>query len=207
MGVDVEAMGVDLLSIAGHKFGAPKGVGALYVRRGTPITSILHGAGQEHGLRPGTENVALIVALGAAARLAQEALPGLSDTLRQRRDQLHRLLAESIPGLQLNGHPEHRLPSTLHVSFPGVTGRALLQQAAGVAASLGSACHSGGDAVSGVLAAMQVDAARAAGSVRLSVGRTTSGAEVAAAAEALVQAWRALAGQPCPSISARSAVR
>ena len=205
IGVDVDALGVDLLSIAGHKFGAPKGVGALYVRAGTPLTSIMHGAGQEHGLRPGTENVALIAALGTAARLAQQALPELSEALRQRRDQLHRLLAASIPGLQLNGHPEHRLPNTLHVSFPRVSGGALLQQAAGVAASLGSACHSASDAVSGVLAAMQVDAARAAGSVRLSVGRTTSTSDVAAAAEALVRAWRALAGQPCPSISARTA--
>jgi cysteine desulfurase len=196
IGVDVDALGVDLLSIAGHKFGAPKGVGALYVRRGTPITSILHGAGQEHGLRPGTENVALIVALGAAARLAQEALPGLTDALRQRRDQLHRRLAESIPGLQLNGHPEHRLPNTLHVSFPGVNGGALLQQAAGVAASRGSACHSASDGVSGVLAAMQVDAARAAGSVRLSVGRSSNEAEVARAAGALVQAWRGLLAAP-----------
>ena len=207
IGVDVDALGVDLLSIAGHKFGAPKGVGALYVRRGTPLTSIMHGAGQEHGLRPGTENVALIVALGAAARLAQQTLPGLSEELRQRRDQLHRLLAEAIPGLQLNGHPEHRLPNTLHLSFPGVSGGALLQRAGGVAASLGSACHSASDAVSGVLAAMQVDAARAAGSVRLSVGRTTSAAEVAAAAEALVLAWRGLAGQACPSNSARTAGR
>nr|WP_281375254.1 aminotransferase class V-fold PLP-dependent enzyme [Aquabacterium terrae] len=153
----------------------------------------MHGADQERGLRPGTENVALIVALGAAARLAQEALPGLTDTLLQRRDRLHRLLADAIPSLQLNGHPDHRLPNTLHLSFPGVSGRALLQEAAGVAASLGSACHSASDAVSGVLAAMQVDAAHAAGSVRLSVGRATSEDEVAHAAAALVQAWRQLA--------------
>jgi cysteine desulfurase len=191
--VDVNTLGVDLLSIAGHKFGAPKGVGALYLRSGSKLTPILHGAGQEHGLRPGTENVALIVALGAAARLAHQALPGLSDTLLQRRDQLHGLLADAIPGLQLNGHPEHRLPNTLHLSFPGVSGRALLQEAAGVAASLGSACHSATHAVSGVLAAMQIDATRAAGSVRLSVGRVTSEDDIRRAAEALVQAWRLLA--------------
>jgi cysteine desulfurase len=190
--VDVDTLGVDLLSIAGHKFGAPKGVGALYVRNGTPITHILHGAGQERSLRPGTENVPLIVALGAAARLVQQALPGLADTLLQRRDQLHRLLADAIPGLQLNGHPEHRLPNTAHLSFPGVSGRALLQEAAEVAASLGSACHSASDAVSGVLAAMQVDAARAAGSVRLSVGSATTSDDVTRAADALVQAWRRL---------------
>ena len=190
--VDVDKLGVDLLSIAGHKFGAPKGVGALYVRSGTPLASILHGADQEHGLRPGTENVALIVALGAAARLAHRALPGLTETLLQRRDQLHRLLADAIPGRHLNGHADHRLPNTAHLSFPGVSGRALLQEAAGVAASLGSACHSASDAVSGVLAAMQIDAARAAGSVRLSVGLTISEGDVARAADALVQAWQRL---------------
>jgi cysteine desulfurase len=191
--VDVDRLGVDLLSIAGHKFGAPKGVGALYVRSGAPLASILHGADQERGLRPGTENVPLIVALGAAARLAHRALPGLADTLLQRRDQLHGLLADAIPGLQLNGHPEHRLPNTAHLSFPGVSGRALLQEAPGVAASLGSACHSVSDAVSGVLAAMQIDAARAAGSVRLSVGSATTADDVVRAAAALVQAWRRLA--------------
>jgi cysteine desulfurase len=196
IGVDVGTLGVDLLSIAGHKFGAPKGVGALYVRGGTPITSILHGADQEHGMRPGTENVPLIVALGAAARLAQQSLPGLADALQQRRDQLHRLLADAIPGLQLNGHPHHRLPNTAHLSFPGVSGRALLHEAPEVAASLGSACHSASDAVSGVLAAMQVDAARAAGSVRLSVGRTSTGDEMTRAADVLVQAWRRLGAGP-----------
>lgn len=191
--VDVDRLGVDLLSIAGHKFCAPKGVGALYVRSGTPLASILHGADQERGLRPGTENVSVIVALGAAARWAHRALPSLTDTLLQRRDQLHRLLADAIPGLHLNGHPDHRLPNTAHLSFPGVSGRALLQEAAGVAASLGSACHSAGDAASGVLAAMQVDAARAAGSVRLSVGHVTTVDDVEHAATVLVKAWRRLA--------------
>ena len=191
--VDVDRLGVDLLSIAGHKFCAPKGVGALYVRSGTPLASILHGADQERGLRPGTENVSVIVALGAAARWAHRALPSLTDTLLQRRDQLHRLLADAIPGLHLNGHPDHRLPNTAHLSFPGVSGRALLQEAAGVAASLGSACHSAGDAASGVLAAMQVDAARAAGSVRLSVGHVTTVDDVEHAAAVLVKAWRRLA--------------
>ena len=189
--VDVAALGVDLLTIAGHKFGAPKGVGALYVRAGTALRNVLDGADQEHGLRPGTENVALIVALGAAARLARESLPALSEDLRRKRDRLHARLAEAIPGLLLNGHPGHRLPNTLHLSFPGVSGRALLEAAsATVAASLGSACHSAHDAVSGVLAAMQIDAARAAGSVRLSVGRTTTDAEIDRAAKALVDAWR-----------------
>ena len=191
--VNVDALGVDLLTLAGHKFNAPKGVGALYVRTGTPIRSILYGADQEHGLRPGTENVALIVALGAAAALASASLPERSMQLRALRDRLHAQLEASVPGLRLNGHPEHRLPNTLHLSFPRVSGRALLAEAADtVAASVGSACHSEHDAVSGVLAAMRIDAARARGAVRLSVGRTTLAADVDRAAAALAQAWARL---------------
>lgn len=187
----VDELGVDLLTLAGHKFHAPKGVGALYVRSGTPIRSVLHGADQEQGLRPGTENVASIVALGAAAAAAQRSLSTASAHMREMRDHLHRRLATAVPELKLNGHPEHRLPNTLHVSFPGVSGRALLGEAAdAVAASVGSACHSEHDAVSGVLAAMGADAAWAAGAVRLSVGRGTTLDEVERAAEALVCAWQ-----------------
>ncbi len=191
LALDVDELGVDLLTLAGHKFYAPKGVGALYVRAGTPIRPVLQGAEQEHGLRAGTENVAGIVALGAAAALARRSLPGASDQLRGLRDHLHRRLLAAIPDLRLNGHPELRLPNTLHVSFPGVSGRAMLDEVADtVAASVGSACHSERDAVSGVLAAMAADAARAAGAVRLSVGRGTTLEEVDRAADALACAWR-----------------
>lgn len=193
IGVDVGTLGADLLTLAGHKFYAPKGVGALYVRAGTPLRSVLHGAEQEHGLRPGTENVAAIVGLGVAARLARERLPGATIRLRALRDRLHRQLADAIPGLALNGHADERLPNTLHVSFPGVSGRALLAQAgAAVAAAVGSACHSEHDAVSGVLAAMSIDATRAAGAVRLSVGATTSDDDIMRAAAELIAAWRRL---------------
>jgi cysteine desulfurase len=189
--LNVDELGVDLLTLAGHKFYAPKGVGALYVRKGTPIQPVLHGAEQEHGLRPGTENVAGIVALGAAAALAGRSLPAAAVHLRALRDHLHQYLLTAVPDLRLNGHPEHRLPNTLHVSFPGVSGRAMLGEAADVvAASVGSACHSERDAVSGVLAAMGADAARAAGAVRLSVGRGTTLDEVERAADALACAWR-----------------
>jgi cysteine desulfurase len=189
--VDVEALGVDLLTLAGHKFYATKGIGALYVRAGTPIRAITFGADQERGLRPGTENVSAIVGLGMAARLACERLPEVTVQLRRWRDRLHARLAAAIPGLVLNGHPEERLPNTLHVSFPGVTGRMLLHAAsAEVAASLGSACHSAHDAVSGVLAAMGVDAARAAGAVRLSVGVMTSDEDIDRAAIGLIAAWQ-----------------
>jgi cysteine desulfurase len=193
--VNVDALGVDLLTIAGHKFSAPKGVGALYIRTGTPIQSILHGAEQEHGRRPGTENVALIVAMGAAAALAAEALPALSDRLRWLRDRLHAQLKAGVPELRLNGDPERRLPNTLHVSFPGVSGRALLAAVSDtVAASVGSACHSEHDAVSGVLAAMGLGAARASGAVRLSVGGVTRPEDIDLAAAALVAAWSRLTG-------------
>ncbi len=192
--VDVDELGVDLLTLAGHKFNAPKGIGALYVRANTPIRAIVHGADQEHGLRPGTENVASIVALGTAAALASASLPGLSAQLQALRDRLHAKLDAGVPGLQLNGHPQQRLPNTLHVSFPGVSGRALLADAEDtVATSVGSACHSEHDAVSGVLAAMGIDAARASGAVRLSVGRATCTDDIDRAATALIAAWVRLA--------------
>lgn len=194
--VDVDELGADLLTLAGHKFYAPKGVGALYVRAATPITSIIAGAGQERGLRSGTESVPLIVALGAAARLAKARQAEAAPRLRLLRDRLHEQLLAEIPGVQLNGHPEFRLPNTLHVSFPGVSGKALLAACADeLAASLGSACHAHGDAVSGVLAAMGCDAARALGAVRLSVGWGTSAAEIDQAATALMQAYRRLTQQ------------
>ena len=191
--LNVDALGVDLLTLAGHKFYAPKGIGALYVRAGTPILAVLHGADQEHGLRPGTENVAAIVALGAAAALANASLETMAAHMLHLRNQLHQELIAAIPGLQLNGHPEQRLPNTLHVSFPGVSGRLLLAEVAEVlAASVGSACHSEHDAVSGVLAAMGVDALRASGAVRLSVGRMTTSDEVHDAAKSLTVAWQKL---------------
>ena len=191
LALDVDALGVDLLTLAGHKFCAPKGIGALYVRTGTPITAVLAGAGQERGLRPGTENIPLIVALGAAARLARERLPETHAHLRALRDRLHARLAQEIPGLALNGHPGQRLPNTLNVSFPGVSGALLLQRVADrVAAATGSACHAGDAAPSGVLGAMGLPGARAAGAVRLSVGRYTREDEIDAAAAALIAAWR-----------------
>jgi len=188
--VDVHDLGVDLLTLAGHKFYAPKGVGALYVRRGTPLDPLLVGAGQEHGLRPGTENVPHLVALGAAAKLARTRLPQMTGQLRSLRDALHGQLQAAIPGLQLNGHPDQRLPNTLNISFPGVSGRDLLARVPQIAASVGSACHEEGDAVSGVLAAMGVAAARARGAVRLSLGTGSTAQDVASAAAGLVQAWR-----------------
>ena len=191
--VDVNVLGVDLLTIAGHKFYAPKGIGALYVRAGTRLAPVTYGGGQERGVRPGTENVASIVALGAAARLAMRDQATVTARLRALRDGLHARLQAVIPGLRLNGHPVERLPNTLHVSFPRVSGRVLLSTVEDrISASVGSTCHSEHDQVSGVLAAMGVEAAAAAGAVRLSVGTPTTEAEVGEAASALAATWRGL---------------
>ena len=176
--VDVNALGADLLTLAGHKFYAPKGVGALYVRTGVALEPIQFGAGHERGLRPGTENVPHIVALGEAARLARTTLAHEAARMTALRDRLHGLLAAAIPGLQLNGHPTERLPNTLNVSFPAVAGWQVLAAAPSVAASTGSACHAGDHAVSGVLAAMGLTREAAAGAVRLSLGRFTTETEI-----------------------------
>lgn len=189
--VSVGDLGVDLLTLAGHKFYATKGVGVLYVRRGTPLQPVLVGAGHEAGLRPGTENVPAIAGMGEAARIAHERDSMHTQQLRLLRDRLHTRLAEAIPGLLLNGHPEQRLPNTLNLSFPGVDGRDLLAHAAvEVAASVGSACHEEGDAVSGVLGAMEIGADRARGAVRLSLGAPSTNAEIERAAKALIAAWQ-----------------
>ncbi len=190
--LSVDDLGVDLLSLAGHKFYATKGVGALYLRRGTPMQPVLVGAGHESGLRPGTENVPAIVGLGEAARIVTETSSEHGQSLRRLRDRLHDLLAEAISGLLLNGHPEQRLPNTLNLSFPGVDGRDLLARAAAeVAASVGSACHEEDTTVSGVLGAMGIKPDRASGAVRLSLGSPTTTAEVERVATALIAAWQA----------------
>jgi cysteine desulfurase len=188
--VNVDLLGVDLLTLAGHKFYATKGVGALYVRQGTPIKPLLVGAGHEQGLRPGTENVPAIVGFGKAAELAMERGRTDASHLLELRDHLHRLLEQAVPGLTLNGHPSQRLPNTLNLSFPNANGRALLSLVAKeVAASVGSACHEEGDTVSGVLGAMGVRAEQARGAVRLSLGHPTTKSEIEHVASVLVNAW------------------
>lgn len=190
--VDVAALGVDLLTLAGHKCYAPKGVGALFVREGTPLEPILFGAGHERGLRPGTENVPHIVGFGAAAALAQRRLPAIAERLRRQRETLHARLATAIPGLALNGHHDERLPNTLNVSFPRVSGRDLLARTPEVAASVGSACHAEGAEVSGVLGAMGLAPERTLGAVRLSIGESNTDEDIDRGADALAATWRAL---------------
>jgi cysteine desulfurase len=187
----VDDLGVDLLTIVGHKLYAPKGVGALYVRTGTLLDSLVHGAGHESGRRAGTENVPYMVALGAACALAGDRLAsGDAERVQALRDRLHGLLRENVPGLALNGHPTHRLPNTLNVSFPGLDGEELLARTPGVAASTGSACHAGRTEPSGVLTAMGINRERALGAVRLSLGHPTTADEIDAASAALIQGAR-----------------
>jgi cysteine desulfurase len=192
--VRVRDLDVDLLSIAGHKLYAPKGVGALYVRRGTPLVPFALGAGHERGLRPGTENVASIVGLGAACDVLGRDLPIASERMRALRDSLWERLVASVPGLALNGHRELRLPNTLNVRFPRASGNAVLGGALEVAASTGSACHDGHDTASAVILAMGVVPDDAVGSVRLTLGRATSESDVERAAAALVRSWRRIVG-------------
>lgn len=187
--VQVDRLEVDLLSIAGHKLYAPKGVGALYIRRGTRISPVLLGAGHERGLRPGTENVPGIVGLGKACDIAAKTQQQEMERVRGLRDLLWGLLARAVPGLLLNGHPEQRLPNTLNIRFPGVRGGAVLDRCPRVAASTGSACHEGGETPSPVITAMGIGPGEALGSIRLSLGRLTTEEEVREAAEALVEGW------------------
>jgi cysteine desulfurase len=190
--LDVRTLGVDLLSIAGHQLYAPKGVGALFVKRGTPLVPFMRGAGHERGIRPGTENVASIVGLGVACEVAVRDLESIAAELNRRRDALWNQLQAGVPGIELNGHRTLRLPNTLNVRFPRVTGSAVLAAAPDVAAATGSACHAGTTQASSVILAMGIEPEGALGSVRLTLGRGTTDDEVGRAAEALIRAWRAV---------------
>ncbi len=173
----VNDLGVDLLSAAGHKVYAPKGVGALYIREGTPIEPLIHGAGHEAGRRAGTENVLLIVGLGKACEIAKKYLK--DDKIRNLRDRFWEFLQKHFgDGVVLNGHPTHRLPNTLNVSFIGKVGGEILSQLDGVAASTGAACHSGSVELSPVLKAMEIPPDVGMGTIRFSLGRTTTPQEV-----------------------------
>jgi cysteine desulfurase len=186
--VHVDDLVCDMLTVAGHKLYAPKGVGALYVRRGVTLDPLIHGASYEGGRRAGTANVPYVVALGEACRLAGEKLAaGEPERQAQLRDRLHGLLATQVPGLRLNGHPHHRLPNTRHLCLPGVVGNDLLALVPTVAASTGSACHEGVNSPSEVLLAMGVAPDLALGALRLSLGRYTTTAEIDYAAQQLLE--------------------
>lgn len=192
--VVVPDLGADLLTVAGHKLYAPKGVGTLIVRRGLRLEPLIHGAGHEGGYRAGTENVPYLVGLGQAATLAASRLPEYQQRVGALRDALHHRILEGIPSALLNGHPVERLPNTLNMSFPGVNAGALLAAIRDqVACSTGSACHAGHASPSGVLLAMGRDEGLASAALRLSLGWGTTMDEVRTAAAAIVDRERQLA--------------
>jgi len=185
----VNVLGVDLMSIAGHKLYAPKGIGALFVRSGVSLEPLIHGAGHESGRRAGTESAMLAVALGRACQLAQDLTP--LKHVRALRDYFwSELTRTSNNRVALNGHPTERLPNTLNVSFVGQVGTDILQRLETVAASTGSACHADSEDPSAILLALGIPRDVALGAVRLSLGRNTAREDVEAAASSLAAAWR-----------------
>ena len=177
--VDVSSLGVDLLSIAGHKLYAPKGIGALYVRNGLKLDMFCHGAGQEKGWRAGTENVPGIVGLGKGCELAAENLDTNMAHMKKLCDRLYDGITATVADVRLNGHPEKRLPNTLSLSFKGLEANRILEEVGlEIAASAGAACHSDSVTISHVLEAMNVPVEWAKGTLRFSVGRTSTMAEI-----------------------------
>ena len=190
---DVNGLGVDLLSVAGHKLYAPKGVGAIYIRNGTMLSKFMLGAGQEKGKRAGTENVPEIVGLGKACEIARRDLERNASIMQKTRDMLHRGLADRIPDMRLNGHPEKRLPNTLSLSFKGLEADRILEEIGlDVAASAGAACHSDTVEISHVLQAMNVPIEWAKGTLRFSTGRMTTEDEILRTTEVVVAAVKRL---------------
>jgi cysteine desulfurase len=185
--VDVRELGVDLLSVAGHKMYAPQGVGALFIRSGVSLERFMHGAGHEGGRRAGTENVLEIAALGAACDLVRSEIDVAA--IRDVRDYFWQLLSQRFgQRVILNGHPQERLPNTLNVSFVNCYGHEILHQLTDVAASTGSACHEGAYLLSPVLQAMGVPESIGLGTIRFSLGRHSTRDEVELVVEQLTQA-------------------
>lgn len=178
--VDVQELQVDLLTVSGHKIYGPKGTGALYIRQGTPIEPMVRGGSQEKSIRPGTENVAGIVALGKAIELAVSEMASESPRLARLRDKLIHNIIRSIPDARLNGHPTERLPHNVNFSFAGVEGETLIQglDARGIAVSAGSACSSGSLEPSHVLLGVGVERRLALGTLRISLGRSTTDEDI-----------------------------
>ena len=187
--VDVRALGADLLAVAGHKLYAPKGVGALFIRRGVELEPFMHGAGHESGRRAGTEAVPMIAALGAACEVAERLLPSSLLEISRRNYLFWRKLQDSLGDrVRLLGHPKLRLPNTSFVSFVGKSGPEILAKTPLIAASTGSACHTGDVKPSPVLSAMGVPLEVSRGAIRFSIGRTTTIEEIDAAVTMLVKA-------------------
>ena len=190
--VDVSELGIDLLTVAGHKLYAPKGVGVLYVRDGVQLEKFMHGAGHETGRRAGTENVIGVAGLGAACEAAGRGLAANMDRMKRTRDRIEEGLLGAVEDVRVNGHPESRLPNTLSVSFRGVDAGALLQAMEGLAASAGAACHGNAVELSRTLRAMAVPIEWARGTIRLSTGKYTTEGEVDRASEIIATAAKRL---------------
>ena len=200
--VDVEDLGVDLLSLAGHKLYGPKGIGVLYIRQGIQLEKLIHGADHEMNRRAGTENVMEIVGIGKACELAvssQQSAIG-SQRIEELRDLLFAGIKNEIPEVKLNGHPEDRLPNTLSLSFPGVEATRMLDEMRGVAASAGAACHSDRSDISAVLTAMKVPLHYAIGTIRFSLGRMTTKQEIQRAIPIITESYKKLKGSGYPAI-------
>ena len=193
---DVDILGVDLLSVAGHKIYAPKGVGALYIRHPLVLGKFCHGAGQENGRRAGTENVLEVVGLGKACEIAARDLQKNMDHMRYLRDKLHRGWMGRLEKVRLNGHPERRLPNTLSLGFKGLGAERILEEiSAEVAISAGAACHADAVEISHVLEAMAVPPVWAEATLRFSVGRMTTAKEIDKAIEVTAAAVKRLGGR------------
>ena len=190
--VDVNDLGVDFMSLAGHKLYGPKGVGGLYIREGHHITPLIHGAGQEGGRRAGTENTILSIGLGAACKTARQRLNEDIQKMRVFRDRLQELLFRGIDGLVLNGHPRERLPNTLNISVPGIEGSKILEGLPILYASTGAACHDRSVKLSHVLSAMAVPPEVGMGTLRLTVGRSNTMAQIEEGAELIIKRVREL---------------
>ena len=174
--IDVKKMGIDMLSLSGHKLNAPKGIGALYIKKGIPVTPLTYGGSHERGIRPGTENIPWIVALAKAAELVSENIHEEAERLSTLRDKLEQGIVDAVPDIFINGNDAPRLPGTTNISFPGVDGEALLfsMDTEGIAVSTGSACNTGGVEPSHVLIAMGREPKVAQSSLRFSLGWGTT---------------------------------
>jgi cysteine desulfurase len=191
--VNVKGLNVDLLTIVSHKFYGPKGIGALYIKRGTELKPIMFGASHEKGRRPGTENVCSIAGLGKASEIAKKEMNERVRSMKYLSKLFLTELRKELPDIKLNGHRTKRLPNTLNLSFPGVSGSALLEALKkDIAASTGSACHAGKHSPSSVLKAMGLSDREALSALRLSLGRNTTEREIMRAAKAVTKACRSL---------------
>jgi len=207
--LDVETLCVDLLSLSGHKTHGPKGIGALFIRRGTRMQPLLHGGAQERSRRAGTENVAAAVGLARATELSLQDQAGESKRMADLRDRLEGGVMAALPGVLRNGHPTERLPHTTNLAFAGVEAESLILalDLAGIGASSGAACSSGSLEPSHVLAAMGLPRERVLSSVRFSLGRTTTREEIEHVLEVLppiVERMRRVNARPIPSAGARA---